>query len=172
MTSTASTTSTPWAEEADGVAARLGVDPGRGLAPAEAAARLARHGPNQLEAAPPVPAWRKLLAQFQDPLVYLLLAAAAVSLAAWAIEGAVGVLFEVVVILGILVANALLGYAQEARAEQAVAALSRMAAPRATVLRDGEATEVPTTEVVPGDVLLLAEGSASAAEIGRASGRE
>ncbi|MFO7280598.1 MAG: calcium-translocating P-type ATPase [Thermoanaerobacterales bacterium] len=164
MTSTASTTSTPWAEEADGVAARLGVDPGRGLAPAEAAARLARHGPNQLEAAPPVPAWRKLLAQFQDPLVYLLLAAAAVSLAAWVIEGADGVPFEVVVILGILVANALLGYAQEARAEQAVAALSRMAAPRATVLRDGEATEVPATEVVPGDVLLLAEGDAVAAD--------
>src|SRR5690606_10957097 len=157
-------TSTPWAEEADGVAARLGVDPGRGLAPAEAAARLARHGPNQLEAAPPVPAWRKLLAQFQDPLVYLLLAAAAVSLAAWVIEGADGVPFEVVVILGILLANALRGNAQEARAEQAFAALSRMAAPRATVLRDGEATEVPATEVVPGDVLLLAAGDAVAAD--------
>jgi P-type Ca2+ transporter type 2C len=78
----------PWAEDAAAVASRLGVDPERGLSSDEAAARLARHGPNQLEAEPPVPRWRKLLAQFQDPLVYLLLVAVVVSFVAWLIEGA------------------------------------------------------------------------------------
>jgi Ca2+-transporting ATPase len=146
------------------VAGRLGVDPRRGLTSAEAAARLAEHGPNRLEAAPPVPAWRKLLAQLQGPLVYLLLVAVAVSLAAWVIEGAAGVPFEAVVIAVVLVANALLGYAQEARAEQAVAALARMAAPQAGVLRDGRIHRVPSAEVVPGDVLVLAEGDAVAAD--------
>ena len=78
-----------------------------------------------------MPRWRKLLAQFQDPLVYLLLVAVVVSLVAWLIEGADEVPFEVIVILAVLAANAVLGYAQEARAEQAVAALARMAAAHA-----------------------------------------
>jgi magnesium-transporting ATPase (P-type) len=154
----------PWSEEPEAVAARLGVDPARGLSSEEAAARLAEHGPNQLEAAERVPAWRKLLAQFQDPLVYLLIVAVIVSLVAWIIEGAEGVPFEVVVIALVLVANALLGYSQEAKAEQAVAALARMAAPHAGVLRDGRVERVPTTAVVPGDVLVLAEGDAVAAD--------
>ena len=155
---------TPWAEEPGAVASRLDVDPARGLSAPEAAARLGRYGPNQLDAAEPVPAWLKLLAQFQDPLIYLLIAAAIVSLAAWLIEGADGVPFEVIVIVAILVANALLGYVQEARAEQAVAALADMAAAHARVVRDGEVVSVPATEVVPGDILLLAEGDAVAAD--------
>ncbi len=154
----------PWAEDAVAVAARLDVDPARGLSSDEAATRLESHGPNQLEAEAPVPRWRKLLAQFQDPLVYLLLVAVVVSLVAWLIEGADEVPFEVIVILAVLVANAVLGYAQEARAEQAVAALARMAAASAGVVRDGEVRRVPATEVVPGDVLVLAEGDAVAAD--------
>ena len=154
----------PWAEDAAAVAARLDVDPSRGLSSDAAAARLARHGPNQLEAEAPVPRWRKLLAQFQDPLVYLLLVAVVVSLVAWLIEGADEVPFEVIVIVAVLLANAVLGYAQEARAEQAVAALARMAAASAGVVRDGEVRRVPATEVVPGDVLVLAEGDAVAAD--------
>jgi magnesium-transporting ATPase (P-type) len=171
MTSTAEerpggevTTSGPWAEDAGAIATRLGVDPARGLAGGEAARRLAEHGPNQLEATAPVPTWRKLLAQFQDPLVYLLLVAVVVSLVAWLIEGAEGVPFEVVVILAVLVANAVIGYVQEARAEQAVAALARMAAATAGVERDGELRRIPATDVVPGDVLVLAEGDAVAAD--------
>jgi P-type Ca2+ transporter type 2C len=154
----------PWAEDPAAVAARLAVDPDRGLSRDEAAARLARHGPNQLEAAEAVPAWRKLLAQFEDPLVYLLVAAALVSLVAWIVEDAEGVPFEVIVIVAILVLNALLGFAQEARAEQAVSALARMAAAQAGVLRDGQVARVPATEVVPGDVLVLAEGDAIPAD--------
>jgi P-type Ca2+ transporter type 2C len=154
----------PWCEDAAAVAERLGTDVDRGLTDAQAAERLDRLGPNQLEAAAPVSAWRKLAEQFRDPLVYLLLVAVAVSLVAWLLEGAEDVPFEVVVISLILVANALLGYVQEARAEQAVAALQRMAAVTAGVVRDGAVQRVPTTQIVPGDVLVLAEGDAIAAD--------
>ena len=99
-----------------------------GLSSAEAADRLGTWGPNRLREAPPVPRWRRLLAQFADPLVYLLLAAIVVSFAAWLLEGADGVPFEVIVIGVIVVTNAVLGYVQEARAEHAVAALQRIAA--------------------------------------------
>src|SRR5690606_32133396 len=75
-----------------------------------------------------------------------------------------GVPFEVIVILVIVVLNAVLGYVQEARAEQAVAALQRMAAATAAVRRDGEERRIPSVDVVPGDVLLLAEGDAVAAD--------
>ncbi|MGH8873072.1 MAG: cation-translocating P-type ATPase [Acidimicrobiia bacterium] len=154
----------PWLGEATDVATELGTDIKRGLSVEEAAARLEHYGPNRLDATPPVPAWRKLLAQFADPLVYLLLGAVVVSLAAWLIEGGEGIPFEVIVIAVIVVLNAVLGFVQEARAEQAVAALQRMAAATAGVLRDGREERVPATEVVPGDILLLAEGDAVAAD--------
>jgi P-type Ca2+ transporter type 2C len=154
----------PWCEDVAAVAERLGTDLARGLTDAQAGERLERLGPNQLEAAEPVPAWRRLVEQFRDPLVYLLLVAVAVSLVAWLLEGGEDVPFEVVVISLILVANALLGYVQEARAEQAVAALQRMAAVTAGVVRDGAVRRVATTEIVPGDVLVLAEGDAVAAD--------
>ncbi|HEU0336947.1 MAG TPA: cation-translocating P-type ATPase [Gaiellaceae bacterium] len=154
----------PWLAEAAEVAAGLDTDLGRGLSGAEAAARLERYGPNDLERAPAVPTWRKLLAQLADPLVYLLLAAVAVSLAAWVADGATGVPYEAVVIAAIVALNAVLGYVQEARAEQAVAALQRLAAASATVLRDGREERVAAAEVVPGDILLLAEGDAVGAD--------
>jgi magnesium-transporting ATPase (P-type) len=154
----------PWLAEPEDVAAELGTHPGSGLTVAEAVERLRRFGPNRLDPTPPVPTWRKLLAQFADPLVYLLLAAVAISLVTWGIEGAHGVPFEAIVIAAILVANAVLGYIQEARTEQAVAALQRMAAPTSTVTRDGVHVRIPTSDVVPGDVLLLAEGDAVGAD--------
>ena len=153
-----------WRREAAEVAADLRTDVRRGLSADEAAVRLDRFGPNRLEAAPSVPAWRKFLGQFADPLIYLLLAATAISLVAWVLEGHEGAPYDAIVIMGILVANAVLGYVQEARAEQAVAALQRMAAATASVLRGGREDRVPASEVVPGDVLLLAEGDAVAAD--------
>jgi magnesium-transporting ATPase (P-type) len=153
-----------WQREAAQVAAELGTDVARGLTPDEAAARLARHGPNELAAAATVPAWRKLLAQFADPLIYLLLAAVVVSLVAWAAEGAEGPPFDAIVILVIIVLNGVLGFVQEARAEEAVAALQRMAAATASVRRDGREERIPAADVVPGDVLLLAEGDAVGAD--------
>jgi P-type Ca2+ transporter type 2C len=154
----------PWRRDVPEIAADLGADLERGLSRAEAAARLERFGANRLEEGEAVPAWRKLLAQFANPLVYLLLAAVAVSLAAWALDGADEIPYEAIVILAIVVLNAVLGFVQEARAEQAVAALQRMAAATAGVVRDGRELRVPTAEVVPGDLLLLAEGDAVSAD--------
>jgi P-type Ca2+ transporter type 2C len=135
-----------------------------GLSSAQAAERLTRFGRNRLDPAAQVPAWRKLLGQFADPLIYLLLAAIAISVVAWWLEGAKGVPFEAIVIAVIVVANAVLGFVQERKAEQAVAALQRMAAPAATVVRDGHQQRIPAEELVPGDIMLLAEGDAVGAD--------
>ncbi len=128
------------------------------------ALRLERDGPNRLDEAARVPEWRKFAAQFLDPLVGLLIVAVAVSLLAWFLEGRDGVPFDVVVIASIVVLNAVLGYVQEARAEHAVAALQRMTAATAGVLRDGRPERVPAAGVVVGDLVLLAEGEAVSAD--------
>ncbi len=154
----------PWLEPASDVVAAMGSAPDRGLGADEAGERLTRYGPNQLDATAPVPMWRKLLAQLASPLIYLLLVAVVVSLAAWWADGADGVPFDAIVILAIIVLNAVLGYVQEARAEHAVAALQRMAAATAGVIRDGRELRIPALEVVPGDILLLEEGDAVAAD--------
>ncbi|MGH8664880.1 MAG: cation-transporting P-type ATPase, partial [Burkholderiales bacterium] len=115
----------------------LGIDLVHGLTPAEAARRLGQDGPNELRHKPPVRAWRRLVGQLRDPLIYLLLAAIAISLIAWFIEGAHGVPIDALVIALIVVLNAVLGFVQEARAESAVAALARMTAVTSAVIRDG-----------------------------------
>jgi P-type Ca2+ transporter type 2C len=150
--------------EAAAVAAELRTDVRQGLTSAEAAARLREYGPNELETEEKAAPWKRLLSQFADPLIYLLLAAVAVSLAAWAAEGADGIPWDAIVIAAIVLLNGVLGYIQEERAEQAVAALQRMAAATAAVLRDGRAERVAAADVVPGDVMLLAEGDAVSAD--------
>ena len=150
--------------DVEDVAARLHTDPDRGLTAQEAATRLRQWGRNELEPQARAPAWRRFLGQFTDPLVYLLIGAVVISTVAWAVEGASGLPFEALVIAVILVANAVLGFAQEARAEAAVAALQRMAAPTSTVVRDGAEADVPAAELVPGDVLILSEGDAVSAD--------
>jgi magnesium-transporting ATPase (P-type) len=146
------------------VARELATDLERGLSADEAARRLAADGPNELRSAPPVPAWRKFLAQFRDPLIYLLLGAIAISLVAWFIEGADGVPVDAIVIAIIVIANAVLGYAQEARAENAVAALARMTTVTSAVVRDGEIDRVPSASLVRGDVIALSEGDSVGAD--------
>ena len=153
-----------WSRDAAAVVTELGADARCGLSEAEAAARLGRFGPNVLDAARPVPEWRKFLGQLADPLVYLLLFAAAVSLVAWAMDGGGDLPFDAIVIAAIVVANALLGYVQEARAERAVAALQRMAAVTAGVVRQGREQRIPAAQLVPGDILVLTEGDAVAAD--------
>ena len=163
----------PSLADAQAVAASLGVDPNTGLSQAEAERRLAQYGSNELASAPPVPKWKKFLAQFKDPLVYLLLAATGISLIAWFIEkanvapGAEGgeiLPFDAIVIVLILIVNAVLGYIQEAKAEEAVEALSQMTAPQTNVLRDGKIARINTTDVVPGDVVVLGEGDSVPAD--------
>ncbi|WP_418904387.1 cation-translocating P-type ATPase [Bifidobacterium asteroides] len=155
----------------DQVALALNVDPDRGLDEAEAARRLDRFGPNELAGAPPVPAWREFLQQFKDPLVYLLLAATAISLVPWVVErshpasgGGEPLPFDAIVIMIILILNAALGYAQEAKAERAVDALASMTAPHASVLRCGRVVSLETSRIVPGDVVVLAEGDSVGAD--------
>ena len=160
----------PSLTDAADVAKALNVDTATGLTSAEAARRLEKFGPNQLASAPPVPKWKKFLAQFEDPLVYLLLVATAISVVAWFIErantpGAGEPLpFDALVIVLILIVNAVLGYIQEARAEQAVAALAQMTAPQTAVLRDGKVVHINTTDVVPGDIVVLGEGDTVSAD--------
>jgi magnesium-transporting ATPase (P-type) len=133
-------------------------DPDTGLTEIEAAERLARWGRNELPHADPIPRWRRLLGHLADPLVYLLLVAIVVSLIAWFGEGAEGVPFDAIVIAVIVVANAAIGYLQEARAEKAVAALRQLTQTETTVVRGGSPQRVAATELVPGDLVVLADG--------------
>jgi Ca2+-transporting ATPase len=146
------------------VAASSRSDGSSGLSSAEAADRLARFGPNRLVPAAVVPGWRKFLAQFADPLVYLLLGAVVVSMVAWMLEGAEGTPFEVIVIAAIVIVNAVLGFVQERRAEEAVAVLQGMVAATASVVRDGREVRLPADEIVRGDILVLREGDAISAD--------
>ncbi len=157
-------TTSPALQTADEALSAAGVDPGTGLSSVEAASRLVSHGPNELRSRPREAAWRRFLKQFADPLVYLLFGAMVISLAAWFLEGAGGLPIDVVVILLIVLANAVIGFVQENRAADAVAALADMTAARATVLRDGKLATVPAADLVPGDVLVLGEGDAVAAD--------
>jgi P-type Ca2+ transporter type 2C len=142
----------------EAAAAELGTDRERGLSEAEARTRLALSGRNELAPAPPVPAWRKFLAQFADVLVVLLLAATAISGVLWALERDTPLPYEAMAILAVVLLNALLGFVQEARAEAAVAALRRLAADEAEVIRGAERRHVPAAELVPGDLVVLEEG--------------
>ena len=142
----------------DEVIAALGTSRQRGLSDAEARARLERFGPNELTAEPPVPAWRRFLAQFQDVLVLLLLVATAISAALWLYERDASLPYEALAIFAVVVLNATMGYVQESRAEAAVAALRAMSAAEATVLREGARRGVPATALVPGDIVFIEEG--------------
>jgi Ca2+-transporting ATPase len=150
--------------EVEEVAEALAVDLDSGLSSAEAARRLAADGPNELRGTPPVPIWRKILAQFQDPLIYLLLAAVVISLVAWVLGGRIGWPVDAIVIAVVVILNAALGYVQEARAESAVAALQEMTAVTSAVLRDGQLARIPSDQLVRGDLIVLAEGDAVGAD--------
>ena len=153
---------------ASAVAEALEVDVETGLSAPEAERRRAQHGANELRAAPRVPAWRRVLAQFQDPLIYLLMAAVVVALVAWWVEGPVagssGWPVDAIVIAAVVLLNAVIGLLQEAKAQNAVAALAKMTAATTTVLRDGKPQRVPSAELVRGDVIDLAQGDAVGAD--------
>jgi Ca2+-transporting ATPase len=133
------------------VASDLDCRPAHGLAATEAAARLTQFGPNRLAAKPPRPAWLKFLDQFKSLLVLILLAAAALA-------GMVGDLKDTLVISVVVLLNATLGFVQEHRAENALAALKTMLAPSARVRRDDEVRMIDADALVPGDILLLEAG--------------
>jgi Ca2+-transporting ATPase len=128
-----------------------------GLTSVEAGARLLEHGPNLLEGRKKTPLLLVFLQQFFSPLIYILLAAAVVSMAA-------GHFIDAWVVLGVLLLNAIIGFMQETRAEKAMEALIRVAAPQAQVRRGGNIKMVPAREIVPGDILLLETGDKVAAD--------
>ena len=150
--------------DADEVARVAGADLANGLTAQEAARRLAQDGPNELRAAPMRPVWRRVLAQFENPLVYLLLAAIVIALVAWTIEGGTGWPVDAIVIAMVVLLNGVLGYVQEAQAENAVAALAHMTAVSSAVLRDGQEQRIPSAQLVRGDLLVLGEGDAVGAD--------
>ena len=143
---------TPHAVEVGEVARGLGTDPERGLGVAEAAARLAEHGPNELQAGDPVRPGTILLGQLTSPMILLLAAAGVLS-------AALGDVTEPIVILVVVVLNAWIGFRQEYRAERAMASLQAMTTPMVRVVRDAMTSELPAREIVPGDVVLLEAGS-------------
>ena len=150
--------------DAKDVATGLATDLERGLTRAEAEARLARLGKNELAKDAPQPPWRRVLAQMRDPLTLLLLAAAALSLLVWDLEGAEGWPYEALTVLAVVVMNAVLAVLQEGRAERSLHALKALTPLNTLVLREGAQLNVPAVELVPGDVLLLEEGQAVPAD--------
>ncbi|MGD9613204.1 MAG: cation-translocating P-type ATPase [Kiritimatiellia bacterium] len=147
----------PHAQNAAEVLADLRTAP-QGLSTAEAAARRALHGPNELRETISRPAWRMLLAQFVEPMILILVGAAVLSLF-------LGDLTEAVAILAIVVLFGVLGFIQEYRAEKAMAALKQLASPSVRVRRDGELQELPARELVPGDVVRLEAGNVVPADL-------
>src|SRR5262249_5477709 len=132
----------------------------------DAHARLDQFGPNQLKSAPETPWWKRLLEQFENFLVIILLVATVISMIEWLLQDPreTALPYEAIVILAIVVLNALLGFIQAARAEKSVRALMALAAPEATVVRDGERQRIATHEIVPGDILLIEAGDKIAAD--------
>lgn len=153
-----------WQMETKEAARRLETDEKQGLTSQMAAERLVQKGRNELAETDGKKSlfWR-FLAQFDDFMILLLLGAAVVSVVISRLSGENDVL-DAVMILGIVVLNAALGLFQESKAEKALEALKKMAAPHARVIRDGIVREIPAAEVVPGDLLLLETGDAVCAD--------
>jgi magnesium-transporting ATPase (P-type) len=149
----------PWhARSAAQTVQALGTDASTGLGAAESAQRLARHGPNRLPAARGRPAWLRLALQFHNPLIYVLLAAGAVTLA-------LDDLVDAGVILAVVLVNAAIGFVQEGKAEKALEAVSAMLASHATVLRGGVWQQLDAAALVPGDVVQIEPGARVPADL-------
>ncbi len=148
----------PWhALPADAVLHRLGAE-AQGLTSAEAAARRQRHGDNRLQEAPPVPLWRRVARQFDNLLIWVLLAAAGITVA-------IGHGIDALVILAVVLLNVGIGVIQEGKAERALAAIRGLLAPRAQVWRDGRLLEIDAVHLVPGDVVQVAAGDSLSADV-------
>ena len=133
-----------------------------GLTSQEAAARLSKHGPNRLQEAKKITNLQRFLQQLKDPMLLILMAAAAVSAVTSILSGEK--LTEVIIILAVVLLNAVLGVVQESKAEAAIEALQTMTAATSKVLRDGKITVLHSADLVPGDVVLLEAGDAVPAD--------
>jgi magnesium-transporting ATPase (P-type) len=129
-----------------------------GLTQAESALRLGHHGENRLIEVAPKPTWRRFALQFHNPLIYVLLAAGATTLA-------LGSHVDAAVIFGVVLINAVIGHIQEGKAERALDAVRDMLAAHANVWRAGERHRVDATSLVPGDIVLLESGDKVPADV-------
>ena len=143
---------------AEEVVGRLGTDVTKGLAAAEAADRLAQHGPNRLPEGKRRSALMRFLSQLNNVLVYVLLGAGFTKLM-------LGLWIDASIILGVVLINAVLGFVQEGKAEQALDAIRNMLSPEARTLRDGVARMTPAEQLVPGDIVLLESGDRIPADL-------
>ncbi len=143
--------------DADRVAEKLHTGH-HGLTDEEAVRRLARYGQNRLPSPPRRPAWLRFALQFHNVLIYVMLAAAAITLL-------LGHFMDTAVLLFAVVVNACIGFIQEGKAEQAIDAIRNMLSLRATVLRDGERVDIAAESLVPGDVVLLSSGDKVPADL-------
>jgi Ca2+-transporting ATPase len=141
----------PYSLDAAGVVAAYGTNDVTGLSASEAAARLSRHGPNQITSEKPPSVWSVALQQLRDPMNIMLVAVAVVSLA-------IGEVPTALLVAALVVVNVVLGTRQELQARASVDALSKMQVPQSRVLRDGQVVLVPAIDIVPGDIVQLEAG--------------
>jgi cation-transporting P-type ATPase F len=147
------------------IAQELDVNLQVGLSDDEAQRRLRTDGENRLTAKRGVPAWRKLLEQFLEPLVVILILAAVVSIL-------LGDTADAAVIAGVVLVNSVIGFLQEYRAEKAIAALDALVVTEASVLRDGEQKRIPSSQLARGDIVVLTSGDAVPADLRLMSTRD
>src|SRR4051794_15489897 len=142
----------PWfTQDGDAAIAALASDRDRGLTQAEAARRLAEHGPNSIAAEKPPSLWQVSLSQLADLMNVMLVIVAVISLL-------IGQLSVGIVVGALVILNVFLGASQEMKAKASVDALSKMQIPQAKVFRDGTLLQIPSTDVVPGDIVSVEAG--------------
>ena len=146
-----------WQLGIERVAKELGTSLSSGLSPSEAAARIEKYGRNQLQEAPKRPAWGIFLDQFKDFVIWVLIGAAVVS-------GFLQEVVDAIAIIAIVILNAVLGFIQEYRAEQSLAALKKLSSPTSKVVRGGQTQVIPSDEMVPGDLIELEAGDSVPAD--------
>ena len=147
----------------------LDVNPSQGLTSEEASCRLEKYGPNKLAEKKKTPLFLVFLGQFNDPMIFILLAAALLSIAI-SIYNSIhdGESFDFadpIIIMGVCVLNAIIGTVQENKAEKSLEALKKMSSPTCVVRRDGKLVELKAEELVPGDIVILEEGRTVPADL-------
>ncbi len=146
-----------WQLDVERVAKELGTSVSSGLSSAEAAARIEKYGRNQLKEAPKRSPWGIFLDQFKDFIIWVLIGAAVVS-------GFLQEVVDAIAIIAIVILNAILGFIQEYRAEQSLAALKKLSSPTTKVVRNGQTQVIPSEELVPGDLVELEAGDSIPAD--------
>ena len=147
----------------DEVLSELSSDEEGGLSAGEASSRLAQYGPNELEKEEKTPLWKRFFEQMADPMVIMLIVAAAISAITGTIQGE-SEWADVIIIMAVVIINSVLGVVQEAKSEQALEALQQMSAAQSKVIRDGKLTHLPSADLVPGDIVLLEAGDSVPAD--------